>query len=504
MNVVIYARFSSSSQREESIEGQVQACQAYAEQNNYTVLDVYIDRAQSGTNDNRTSFQQMLADSDKGQFEGVLVYQLDRFARNRYDSAINKGKLKKNGVRVISAKENISDDPSGVMLEGILETLAEYYSVDLSQKIRRGHKVNAQKCIYNGGYSIPLGYRVDEGRHFQIDEETAPIARKIFEDYASGRSIKEITDELNAAGLKTYKGTQYGKSSLQRMLKNRRYLGIYIYSDTEIEGGMPQLIDDKTFDAVQKRITSKKHGRTTKGEFLLTTKLFCGHCGSMMVGDSGTSKTGTIHYYYACKNTKRKACDKKSVRQQPMEDLVLAECRKMLTDENIADIAKRLVKLTESETNNGYIKQLKKEAIQTEEALENLMKAIELGEEVDLFIERIKRKRQELEELERCIALEEISQTVFTESGVKFFLTDLRNGDVEDKKYKQMLINAFVNKVYVYDDKTTIHFNAGGQPVEVTTELQEEALNKGVRIKNASSTKSVPSEPYIAIRVDLP
>ena len=159
MNVVIYARYSSHSQTEQSIEGQLHTCYEYAKNNGYLVVGEYIDRAQSGTTDSRAEFQRMIADSDKHTFEGVLVYQLDRFARNRYDSAINKAKLKKNGVRVISARENISDDASGILVEGVLESMAEYYSAELSQKIRRGMEINAQKCLANGS-NPGLGYKV--------------------------------------------------------------------------------------------------------------------------------------------------------------------------------------------------------------------------------------------------------------------------------------------------------------------------------------------------------
>lgn len=121
MNAVIYARYSSHSQTEQSIEGQLQECYNFAKRNNYNVIDEYIDRATTGTNDNREQFQQMMKDSEKKQFQGVIVYQLDRFARNRYNSATNKAKLKKNGVRVFSAKENISEDASGILMESVLE-----------------------------------------------------------------------------------------------------------------------------------------------------------------------------------------------------------------------------------------------------------------------------------------------------------------------------------------------------------------------------------------------
>ena len=145
MNAVIYARYSSHSQTDQSIEGQLKVCYEYAQANNINVIDEYIDRAQTGTNDNRLAFQKMISDSESHSFDLVIVYQFDRFARNRYDSAINKAKLKKNGVRVISVKENVSDDPSGILVEGVLESMAEYYSAELSQKIRRGMDINAQK-----------------------------------------------------------------------------------------------------------------------------------------------------------------------------------------------------------------------------------------------------------------------------------------------------------------------------------------------------------------------
>ena len=191
MNVVIYARYSSHSQTEQSIEGQLQTCYDYARANGHIVIGEYIDRAQSGTTDSRAEFQRMIADSDKHTFEGVLVYQLDRFARNRYDSAINKAKLKKNGVRVISARENISDDASGILVEGVLESMAEYYSAELSQKIRRGMDINTEKCLSNGS-NPGLGYRVDEERRFHIDPEGAAIVREIFEMYASGKPSPKL------------------------------------------------------------------------------------------------------------------------------------------------------------------------------------------------------------------------------------------------------------------------------------------------------------------------
>lgn len=195
MKVVIYARFSSHSQTEQSIEGQLKICYEYAKAHDYTVIGEYIDRAQSAKTSDRIEFQKMIADSDNKAFEGVLVYQLDRFARNRIDSAIYKSRLKKSGIKVISAKENISEDASGILMEGVLESMAEYYSAELSQKIRRGMDINASKCLSTGS-NPGLGYKVDDDRKFYIDEDEAKIVVEIFKRYARGETKKEIVEDL--------------------------------------------------------------------------------------------------------------------------------------------------------------------------------------------------------------------------------------------------------------------------------------------------------------------
>ena len=212
--IVIYARYSSSSQSEQSIEGQLKVCYDYAERNGYKVIAEYIDRAISGTDaESRPEFLRMIADSAKRQFQAVLVYQLDRFARNRYDSATYKNKLKKNGVRVISARENISEDASGILMETMLEGMAEYYSVELSQKVTRGMRLNAEKGLYTGS-GVPLGYKIVEKR-FTIDDETAPIVKSIFEMYLAGHTMADIIRYLNENGVKTSRGNPYNKNSIR-------------------------------------------------------------------------------------------------------------------------------------------------------------------------------------------------------------------------------------------------------------------------------------------------
>ena len=257
MNVVIYARYSSHSQSEQSIEGQLKECHAYAKRNGYNVIKEYIDRALTGTTDNRPGFLQMVEDSNGKHFNGVLVYQLDRFARNRYDSATYKHRLKKNGVRVFSARENISDDASGVLMESMLEGMAEYYSAELSQKVKRGMSINASKYLYTGGI-VPLGFAIDHEKRYQLDADAALVVLKIFQMYADGSTMAEIVTYLNSNQTKTSFGNDFNKNSLHRILLNTKYRGIYTYNGVESQDAIPRIISDRLFKKVQEMMAKNK------------------------------------------------------------------------------------------------------------------------------------------------------------------------------------------------------------------------------------------------------
>ena len=178
MTAVIYARYSSDSQREASIEGQLRDCKDYAERNGIAIVGTYIDRAYSAKTDDRPEFQRMVQDSAKKIFDAVLVWKLDRFARNRYDAVYYKRQLEKNNVHLVSVMEPISDGPEGIMVESLLIGMAEYYSAELAIKVARGERENALKCKYNGGV-VPLGYVIGkEDRLYHIDPETAPSCRR--------------------------------------------------------------------------------------------------------------------------------------------------------------------------------------------------------------------------------------------------------------------------------------------------------------------------------------
>lgn len=473
---VVYARYSSHRQGEQSIEGQLAAAYKYARDNNLRIIHEYIDRAMTGRNDNREQFQAMLKDTSKKQFSVIIVWKIDRFGRNREEIAFNKHKCKKNGVKVVYVAENVPDSPEGVILESVLEGMAEYYSLQLSQNIRRGNRASAEKCQSTGG-NRPLGYKTDPvTKKFVIDPDTAPTVRKIYDMYAKGKTCAEIITELNAQGLRTLRGGKFTKNSLHTVLKNEKYIGVYTYKDEiRIEGGIPAIIDVETFARVQEMLKKNRRAPAhtwSRANYILTDKLFCGHCGSNMVGESGTSKTGAKHNYYICTKRKREhACDKKAVRQEWIEGLVIDAVLNLLNDDGIFNfIIDGVWECYQAEKQDtDYVAGLKKQLADVEKAQGNLLKAIEAG----IFNATTKERMDELEaqrlELVDAIAGAELSKDFeITRDYVEFFLTDLKERYMRCEDLEKQMIDTFVNAVFVYDDKVTITFNYSGDNRTIT------------------------------------
>ena len=461
-NAVIYARFSSDRQREESIEGQLRECREYAEKNGIRVIDSYIDRALSASKETekRLDFQRMIRDSGKRLFDTVLVWKLDRFARNRYDSAHYKSILKKNGVRVVSATEHITEGPEGIILESMLEGMAEYYSAELAEKIRRGQKENALKCHNNGG-PPPFGYILVD-HHLQIDPVTAPVVLEIFKRYAEGDTLQIIIEDLNGRGIKTRKGKEFKYSSFNKLLQNRAYIGEFHYSDTVIPDGVPAIVPQEIFDRVQmRREKNKRAPAAAKADdkFLLTTKLFCGKCGRMMVGDSGTSHTGKAHYYYKCGNAKRKkGCDKKAVKKDWIENIVVNQTMELVMNGPLMErITDRLLVMQGEESFD--LRLLQKQLTEAEKGIENMLNAIQMGIITPSTKQRLAALEDQKSQLEQQILMEQIKNPVLSREQIQFFIEQYKKTNVNDEVQRQRLIDCFVNAVFVYDDKIVLTFN---------------------------------------------
>lgn len=475
-NVVIYARFSSDAQREESIEVQVDICTKYAEQNGYTIIEKYIDKAKTGRNDKRDGLQRLLMDSTKKQFQAVLVYSINRFGRNMYDSVLNEQKLKKVGVKILSATEQFSEGAAGNMHRNMMMAFAQFYSDDLSEKVKDAMVANAAKGKFNGG-TIPLGYKNNGENVLVVDEERAAIVTKIFEMYADGCRVVDIADYLNERQIRTASGALFNKNSLHSILKNKKYIGIYTYDEVEIADGIPRIVSDELFYRVAEILERNKKNaghNKAKIEYLLTTKLFCGHCRAPMVGVSAKSKTGRIYYYYSCNNSRLKICHKKNAPKEKIEDLVIKKCRELLTDDNIAKIAKEVAAATEAAQDKSEQIYLKRKLKEIDKAIENLMRALESGQNIDLISERITAKRKERTGIERDLAIEIQKHVTLSETEIRFFLTSLKSGDINDLKYRKTLIKIFVNSIYLFDDRMTIIFNAGDEPAIVDNILLDE------------------------------
>lgn len=481
---VVYARYSSSGQREESIDGQLAAARKYAEVKGYTIIHEYIDRAKTGRNDNRDDFQRMLSDTAKKSFSVIIVWKVDRFGRNREEVTFNKYRCKKNGVHVEYVAESVPDGPEGVILESVLEGMAEYYSLQLSQNVKRGLLENAkQHKAVNG--TPPLGYRLTADKHFEIDPDTAPIAKTIFDKYAAGQTTFEIIRYLNSKGYQTPRKKPFSKGSLQKLLKNEKYIGIYAYKDIIYdEDAIPAIIDRETFYKVQKLL--KVNRRAPKSawnysDYLLTEKLFCGHCKEKMVGESGFGKAGKKYSYYSCLNRKhRKGCDKKPVRQDYIELLVLNEIQRILEDDELLEyIAEQTWQYyLKQDTDREEIAAMQKQLDDAEKGIGNLVQAIADGLPYGAAKGRMSELEAQSAALKKALAEKKLEQGFkLTKNHILFFLDQFKNLNVTDRDCQKRLVKTFVNAIYLFDDGILkIAYNYSGTNNTVTLENIENAI----------------------------
>lgn len=502
---VIYARYSCSGQNEQSIEGQLRDNYSFAAREGIQVIGEYIDRAITGRTDDRPQFQQMVDDSGSKEFDYVIVWKLDRFARNRYDSAIYKHKLKANGVRVLSATENIGDNPESVILEAVLEASAEYYSIDLRQKTLRGMRESVLKGQSTGG-TIALGYKTVDKRYV-IDEDKAPIVRYVFEQYSNGVSKKDIVSALNAKGYTNRHGKPFTYNSLTRVLVNPKYYGTFKYDDMEREDTIPPIISKKLFDKVQIKLQAKRRApaaKRAKIEYLLSGKLYCGLCGASMIGTSGTGKSGTVYSYYSCYNRNNKsACKKANEKKDFLEWYVVEQTLKyVLQAERMAFISKRVVEEYNREFNDGNLKSLERRISKINRTIDKCIESI-LESDIRTIRARLEEKIKELEMQKDDLSIDlsklRIANKIrYTEKDILSWLKMFCNGDLMDEEFRRRIIDVFINSAYLYDDKIVIFYNIKDgkqisyieacEAIENVNKNKKANYRKGVRISNTMVT----------------
>lgn len=500
-DVALYLRYSSSGQSDQSIEGQLRDCRTFCKANRYRIVAIYIDRATTARKDveKRIHLMEMISDSAKQSWEYVIVWKLDRFSRNRNDSAIMKMRLRKNGVKVLSATEHLSDNPESILLESVLEGMAEFFSAELSQKVTRGMRESALKCHSVGGH-VPLGYKIKDHK-LVVDPDTAHIVQEAFALYANGVSVAEIARKFNAAGYKTAKNTEFNRSSFKVMFQNVRYIGTYTYKDIRIENGVPAIIDKELFDTVQRRLsktaTAPARGKA-KVDYLLSGKLFCGHCGASMNGESGVGRSGKTYHYYSCYTKKRRlGCEKRPLRKDYIEGIVAQSALELLTDQLIDEIADMAIKQSEQDmVNETRIPQLTEQLSEIEKSIANITTAIEKGIASETLMNRLVQLEHEKKTINKEIKSEEKYVYRIDRDQIVFWLSQFKYGNIEDENFRRRLIDLLINSVTVWDEPD-------GYKITTAYNLTS-CKTKTFRVEKSPATESVTGfgfgEPECAMK----
>ncbi|HCT65515.1 MAG TPA: recombinase family protein [Lachnospiraceae bacterium] len=486
---VIYARFSSTNQREESIDAQVRACKKYAEEKGLIITRIYADSAKSGTNDNRPEFQRMLLDSETGIFDTVVVQNLDRFSRNRYDSAIYKKLLRVNNCRLMSVTERLDDSPESIMMEAVTEGMNEYYSQNLGREVLKGQKETALQCKHVGG-TPPLGYDVDKDtKKYVINEKEAEIVRLIFKMYSEGCGYKEILRHLNAMGYRTKANNPFANGSLNNLLKNEKYKGVFTFNlkkekdfdgvrrprmkdDEEvirIENGMPRIIDDVTFSKVQSlMLRNLKRGGSFKAKelYLLSGLVYCGSCGMSMFGNSrycGRNKLKYVTYKCSGRAQQRK-CNTKEFNKTYLENFVLETLYQNLFSQNSIEKLTQRLNQYKSEVHERNEKEFETATIQLMEVNNEISKTLEIVCQTGISIDTVKEKLQRLEQKKHQLQhhIDELTVNVNLQISENMMceLVEKAKEFIKNKNLPKCksFINSYIEKVVVYSEKVQVRF----------------------------------------------
>ena len=477
MRGVIYARYSPGPrQTDQSIEGQVADCQQFADENGIDIIEIYADRHVSGKSVvGRDEFQRMLRDAEKGRFDCVLVWKIDRFGRDRQDIALGKMTLKRAGVKLMYARESVPDGPEGIILESVLEGLAEYYSADLRQKVIRGMRETAKKGQYCG-QPLPIGYKVDAERHIIVDKREAAAVREAFRMHNSGAQMKEIVQMFADRGIEGKRGKLVSNAVVYRMLRNRKYLGEFSIQDVQLE--VEPIIDQATFLEAARHFKTSRNNAAGKAKvnYLLSCKMFCGYCGSLINAETGTGKLGKVYRYYKCGDKKRgKKCELRPFPKEQLEDaIILATVNDMLTDEMIEKLTVRILEVQEQETADDPVVGLRRRLDSNKKRQRNILDAIEEGTGSRGLAARLAELEAEETDLEAEIARAEIKRPRLTRELIQAWLCSFRDGDVNDQAFRRRLVETFVARVELKNGEALIYYN-----------IQESGPSRGVRVRSA-------------------
>lgn len=460
---VVYARYSCDRQNEQSIDGQLRVCNEYAEKNDIVIVENYIDKAMTGTNDDRQSFQQMLKDSDKQAWDYVLVYKLDRFSRNKFEMAIHRKHLKDNGIKLVSVMENIPDGPEGILLESLLEGMNQYYSEELSQKTKRGMNETRLKGNFIGGFVNYGYYRKKEDNNTEskklfINEDEANVLRKIFTDYAGGVKVSQIVRNLNEQGI-TIKGGKFHNGTITSFLRQEKYTGIYRVNGQEYDKIYPKIIEPDLYALVKERLEKNRHGNRQKDHvtFLLRNKTFCGYCGKKMHALSTRDKYCGFMRYYKCQEDRKNAIDhNKTIKKEALESIVNKAIMKAFNNEKgVSAFADVVMEVNQNKiASNKSLNILKADLEKTQKSINNIMHAIEQGILTETTKSRLEELEQQKKELSEKILISKTKEKAILK---KQDIIDYINNSL--KQCPELMIELMVNEVKVYCEKIEIKLN---------------------------------------------
>lgn len=459
MKGVIYARYSEGPhQTDQSIDGQLADCNAYAERNDIDIIGTYIDRHISGKSTaGRVQFLKMIEDSKKGLFDCVIVWKIDRFGRDRRDIAVYKYELKKAGVKLLYAEETVPDGPEGIILESVLEGLAEYYSADLRQKVTRGIRESLKKGEWFFG--LPIGYTRDENLHIVIDEVAAPVVREMFKRHIAGATTKELQKLFTDNGITGQRGGKVSTSSIGRMLRNDAYLGKFEAQGVKVPA--EPIIDEETFFKAAQHLKTSRNNAAGKAKvrYMLSCKCFCGYCGKMLTADCGTGRHNKKYHYYKCKE---KGCELKPIQKEKLEKAVLeATVEHILNDDMINRITVKVLEIQDKDTESELLDTYGRQLDSIKKKITNTVTAIENGAGRSM-IARLDELEKMEEEIELEIAREKIKKPRLTEKTIRAWLNSFKYGDITDPNFQERLMDTFVARVEVKNTEARIFFNVSG------------------------------------------
>lgn len=473
---VAYARFSTGMQREESIEAQFYDIAEFAKKHEIVLLNKFSDEAITGMVDNRDAFQEMIQFAIDNRVNYIITHKVDRFARNKYQSAIYKYRLKQKGIRVIYSEQFFSDNPEGELMEGILENMAHYYVQNAASESMKVLRLNARKAKFNGGYP-PLGYWIDENKDYQIDEEEADIIRLIFELYRDRKGYASIVDILNANGYRNKQGRPFVFNSIRPILTNKKYIGTYEYNKTSrsytekglrnkktyndlenmvvVEDALPAIIDHETFYRVQEILNMKKYNtkdrKNSRRTYLLKGLVYCGECGRIAPGSCQHGAT-KVYYYYRCKHCSI------TVNAEHLEAYVyerltshilkdpeeLAKRVQIYYNENYLDIDKEK-QLLELE-----LKELERKSIIVAEM--GLIEGADIMANIELQKQNVQRRNELTEKLQHLTIRSKIHP-----DDIRSWLLNLK-ANLDKKERLQEVFRTLIHRIEIFKDHIDIYY----------------------------------------------